>query len=73
MKLIDVKAFKSGNLKLWESIRADIPPYAILSHTWEDEEVLFPDVHDGTANQKAGFKKIKGCCDRAGQDGFKWV
>lgn len=73
MKLIDVKAFKSGNLQLWSFIGVDIPPYAILSHTWEDEEVVFADVHNGTANQKAGFKKIKGCCDRADQDGFEWV
>ena len=36
-----------------------IPPYAILSHTWGDDEVLFKDLTDGTGNKKAGYDKIR--------------
>lgn len=73
MRLIDVKAFKSGRLKLQEFTGRDIPPYVILSHTWQDEEVLFADVQNETADRKAGFQKIKACCEKASLDGFAWA
>ncbi|KAK3302929.1 heterokaryon incompatibility protein-domain-containing protein [Chaetomium strumarium] len=50
------------------------PPYAILSHTWGDEEVTFQDMADlDTARKKAGFAKIEQFCRRASSDGFDWV
>ncbi|KAK0734729.1 hypothetical protein B0T26DRAFT_746600 [Lasiosphaeria miniovina] len=55
---------------------AAIPPYAILSHTWrEDEEVLLKDLADGTGKNKAGYAKIRFCGDQAWRDGLKyfWV
>jgi len=46
------------------------PPYAILSHTWEEEEVVFGDLNnpgiDHTA--KKGWYKIKKACEQARQD-----
>jgi hypothetical protein len=33
--------------------------YAILSHTWEDEEVLFGDMSSPSFKTKKGYKKIK--------------
>ena len=54
----------------------EIPPYAILSHTWkEDEEVLFKDLADGTAKNKPGYAKLRFCGDQAERDGLKffWV
>ncbi|KAK0744691.1 hypothetical protein B0T21DRAFT_380877 [Apiosordaria backusii] len=53
----------------------EIPPYAILSHTWGDEEVLFKDLEDSTAKKKAGYAKIQFCGDQAKRDGLKyfWV
>lgn len=39
---------------------ASPPPYAILSHTWEDGEVLFTDIAKlRRAKAKAGFAKVK--------------
>ena len=29
-----------------------VPPYAILSHTWEDEEFLFEDLVNGTGKDR---------------------
>jgi len=40
-----------------------VPPYAILSHTWGDEELLFRDIEDGTYKCKAGYAKIQFCAD----------
>src|SRR5213078_2747880 len=55
----------------------NIPPYAILSHTWgaDSEEVTFKDLMDGTGKTKAGYKKIKLCGEQARRDGlrFFWV
>ena len=61
------------------------PTYAILSHTWGTEEVSYQDLHDfhqtGSVREKssspvssrAGWRKIKACCDQALIDGFEWV
>ncbi|KAM7194192.1 Heterokaryon incompatibility protein (HET) domain containing protein [Rhypophila sp. PSN 637] len=53
----------------------EIPPYAILSHTWGEEEVLFGDLADGTAKNKSGYAKIQFCGAQAERDGlrFFWV
>ncbi|KAH8726137.1 hypothetical protein GQ44DRAFT_739261 [Phaeosphaeriaceae sp. PMI808] len=51
----------SGELSLTKDFISDdtIPPYAILSHTWEDgEEVTFRDLIDGTGKNKASYNKI---------------
>jgi hypothetical protein len=49
------------------------PPYAILSHTWEDEEALYVDFKTGTAQSKKGLAIVQGCCQKALGDGFDWV
>jgi ankyrin repeat protein len=49
--------------------------YAILSHTWESEEVTFKDLEKGTGKNKAGFKKIRFCAEQAKCHGYQyfWV
>ncbi|KAJ3569247.1 hypothetical protein NPX13_g6148 [Xylaria arbuscula] len=51
------------------------PPYAILSHTWGEEEVSFQDLDDPKHKEKLGYAKIEGCCQQAIRDGlnFIWV
>jgi hypothetical protein len=51
----------------------DPPPYAILSHTWQDDEVLFQDFKDNNAASKAGYTKIKACCNQALKDGYEYT
>ena len=54
----------------------DLPPYAILSHTWTDgEEVTYDELVAGTGKSKAGYAKIRFCGERAAQDGLQyfWV
>ncbi|KAK1707380.1 heterokaryon incompatibility protein-domain-containing protein, partial [Colletotrichum lupini] len=56
--------------------RARTPPYAILSHTWEDGEVSFQEWdHLETRKEKKGFLKIESFCQLASQDGYThaWV
>ncbi|KAF5329225.1 hypothetical protein D9758_018195 [Tetrapyrgos nigripes] len=60
-------------LKLME-FYADIPWYAILSHTWEKEEVTFQDIQNlGTARLKAGFAKVLNAYARARNYNFEWI
>lgn len=40
----------------------NIPPYAILSHRWGDDEVSFHDLRDGTGRGKGAYAKIDMCC-----------
>jgi len=47
--------------------------YAILSHTWGEDEVLFDDMRNATTEQRKGYSKIKKCCDLAVQHGFEYV
>ncbi|KAK4222511.1 heterokaryon incompatibility protein-domain-containing protein [Podospora fimiseda] len=68
----------TGTIRLTKFLIKDIPPYAILSHTWsdkEEEEVSFKDLTDGGADSKHGFNKIRFCADQASRDGlrFFWV
>ncbi|KAG7284528.1 hypothetical protein NEMBOFW57_010903 [Staphylotrichum longicolle] len=51
----------------------DIPTYAILSHTWGDQEVSFQDIELPERDKKKGFVKILGCCAQAVEDSIEWV
>lgn len=37
----------------------NIPGYAILSHTWEEEEVTFQDMEQGRTKGKKGYTKVR--------------
>jgi hypothetical protein len=54
---------------------SNIPPYAILSHTWGDEEVHYDDIGNVRGMTKAGYAKILFCARRAAADGLQycWV
>lgn len=64
------------SLELDYFVGKNIPHYAILSHTWGDEEVTFQDWKDlKKASKKRGFVKITSACDQAGHDSldYLWV
>ncbi|KAI0438441.1 heterokaryon incompatibility protein-domain-containing protein [Xylaria telfairii] len=68
----------AGNYTLTQYLTPDeIPPYAILSHTWGSDEVTFGDLADTQDRwyQKAGFAKIRFCAEQARRDGLQyfWV
>lgn len=66
------------SLKLEEFFGNDIPPYAILSHTWETEEVSFQDMDRGrsiceAASRKQGFIKVMKSAAQAAADGHEYI
>ncbi|KAL1909839.1 hypothetical protein Sste5344_004346 [Sporothrix stenoceras] len=66
-------------LMLEEFPRRPQDDYAILSHTWKSvasDEVLYSDIKpNGLAGcpDKPGKHKVKGCCQQAKAEGFKYV
>ena len=53
----------------------DIPPYAILSHTWGNEEITFQMSNLPTSELKdeEGYFKLNACCQQAILDGYEWI
>ncbi|EFY89220.1 kinesin light chain [Metarhizium acridum CQMa 102] len=69
---------EAGNLSLTPDLSSDhVPPYAILSHTWGPDEVIFADLAKvpGGWQRKAGYRKIEFCAEQARRHGlqFFWV
>lgn len=65
-------------LQLEEFFDESIPPYAILSHTWEKGEITFQEWASrdtSPVSEKPGLAKIKGACRQALKDsiGYVWV
>ncbi|RGP78322.1 hypothetical protein FLONG3_3458 [Fusarium longipes] len=69
MRLINV-----DTLKIQQFFGTRIPPYAILSHRWgdDDEEVSFSDMTNGST-EKTGMAKVIGCCNQAKKDQINYV
>ncbi|UPL04053.1 hypothetical protein LCI18_014987 [Fusarium solani-melongenae] len=66
----------SIELERAEAMGVQTAPYAILSHTWDQEEVTFDDMmNPGLAKEKKGYSKIENVCRLARQRGlaYAWV
>ena len=75
MRLLKPEA--NGEFSLTNDITHPTTPYAILSHTWgeDNEEVTFEDLKDGSGKTKTGYKKLRFCGQQAVRDGLQyfWV
>jgi heterokaryon incompatibility protein (HET) len=72
MRLLNTKTIK---LVTFNDERR-IPEYAILSHTWGDEEVTFQDLAELSPQQlilKEGYQKVEKSCSMALELGLEWV
>ncbi|KAI8170598.1 Vegetative incompatibility protein HET-E-1 [Colletotrichum sp. SAR 10_65] len=70
-----MRLIETETLAMESHVGRDIPPYAILSHTWEDEEVTLQDWNSWRRNRMKGFQKISMTCKLAASDGidYAWV
>ncbi|KAK1752901.1 heterokaryon incompatibility protein-domain-containing protein [Echria macrotheca] len=70
MRLLDTTTFELQSF-------VSPPRYAILSHTWDDEEILFEDAQQGRdcllSSPKKGLAKLIACCAIAARDGYGYV
>jgi hypothetical protein len=70
-----LKRLLHDNFELVSFNDDDVPPYAILSHTWMEGEVTYNELVAGTGQDKSGYDKIRFCGARAAADGLQyfWV
>lgn len=72
-----LKLDERGELSLTKDLADNIPPYAILSHTWgaDEVEVTFEELRNGPDKSKAGYRKIEFCGEQAKKDNLDhfWV
>jgi hypothetical protein len=73
MRLLQLDS--SGKVVLTDFPHDKAPAYAILSHTWGEDEVTFKDVMNGAAESKLGYQKIRFCREQSSRDGLQyfWV
>jgi hypothetical protein len=68
-----MRLLNTATLQLEGFFDGNVPPYAILSHRWEKEEVTFQDMCEGKASGMIGYSKIRGCCKQAASDGWRYA
>jgi hypothetical protein len=78
--IMSIRLINTTTLELEVFMGDDLPPYAILSHTWIGKEetslqeyVTLLDNKEHASRQKTGFKKIEQTCARALEDLYGWV
>lgn len=68
-----MRLLNTSNLKLYEFYDAEIPDYAILSHTWTKREVSLQMLGDPKSKVLPGYSKIERCCELALSEGWKYA
>jgi ankyrin repeat protein len=69
-----MRLLETDNIELREFTDHEIPPYAILSHTWGAEEITLRDLEKNRiVVGREGYEKIKQCCSVAADRGFKYL
>ena len=59
--------------RLEEFVGWDVPPYGILSHTWDKNEIVFRDLSRPDHRESPGYAQIEGCCQQVVRDGLDYV
>src|SRR3954465_3733054 len=75
MRLLEMKSLGEFSLIHVATHNNNTLPYAILSHTWTDQEVTYQDLISGAGKSKSGYEKIKFWGEQAAKDGLRyfWV
>lgn len=72
MRLISTDTENGLRLVLFND-PSSIPPYAILSHRWGNDEVLYEHIIAEGTKEESRFDKMKRCCEKARSDGYAYV
>ncbi|KAI1337095.1 heterokaryon incompatibility protein-domain-containing protein [Xylariaceae sp. FL0016] len=70
-----MRLLNTESLAIEDFLESKKPFYAILSHTWEKEELSYQDMtlHRSSVETKPGFAKLLGAASRAKQDGHRYI
>ena len=71
----DMRLINTGTGLFKEFIGRKTPEYAILSHTWEEEEVSYQDYVSGAYSHKKGYEKIRKTLELAKKNNlsYAWI
>ncbi|KAK3656386.1 hypothetical protein LTR56_003088 [Elasticomyces elasticus] len=69
LRLINVRTLRL------KQVHGKAPQYAIMSHTWGEEEISFQEWENGgsAVTLKEGYLKVVNACKQAERDGFEWL
>ncbi|KAI0485433.1 HET-domain-containing protein [Xylaria cf. heliscus] len=77
MRLLRTNPHATGRLTLVERTPKQMIGlrYAILSHVWEEDEILFEDIIYGSVQngRETSRKKVYNACERAARDGHQYI
>jgi hypothetical protein len=68
MRLLHTKKFE-----LQEFMPREVPNYAILSHTWGEEEITFQNMKTSEVTNLQGYEKVSKACSVAVADEFDYI
>ncbi|RFU35640.1 hypothetical protein B7463_g731, partial [Scytalidium lignicola] len=68
-----MRLLNTDSLEVEQFDDGKIPLYAILSHTWDNEEVTLQDMEGTLVPNKKGYEKVKRCSAVAMANGYKYV
>ena len=72
-----MRLLNTNTLQLFEFFDSSVPEYAILSHTWREEEVSYQEWMTQATNEalrrKKGYWKISKFCQLCREQGYAWT
>lgn len=69
-----MRLLRTTKLELADFPESNVPPYAILSHTWTDHEVNYRDMYRiSRLRRHPGLPKIVAACQKAAADGHHYI
>ncbi|KAE8444813.1 hypothetical protein EG329_014167 [Mollisiaceae sp. DMI_Dod_QoI] len=68
-----MRLLRTERVQLEEFACDEVPHYAILSHTWEKQEVTLQDMKMPDVSVLQGYEKIRRACAVAAADGFEYI
>lgn len=73
MLLLSTWLINTSNLIPHEYLFNEVPPYAILSHRWQNDEMTFDDFKRRNRTSSKGFLKVQSFFQVAFRDGHEWA
>ena len=68
-----MRLLNTSTIQLHEFFGSNIPPYAILSHRWQDGEISFKDVTKSRNLNAPGWAKVRASCALAKSRDQQWI
>lgn len=69
----NMRILKTDTIELILLHEGTPPKYAILSHTWGEDEVVFEDFSIGNPKNKSAYAKVQAACQQAANDGYEYI